>query len=67
MSYMDLDGKRLLNREELCMYTGLGKSKAEAWAKQNGACKHIGRRVLYDRVIIDRVLDAMPPETGHQA
>ena len=55
-------GKRLLNKEELCKYMGLGRCKAEEWAKTNGAVKHIGRRCLYDRVIIDRVLDSMPPE-----
>lgn len=67
MNFVNLAGKRLLNRDELCTYIGMGKSKAEIWAKENGACKHIGRRVLYDRVIIDRVLDAMPPETSRQA
>ncbi|WP_288780523.1 polyprenyl synthetase solanesyl diphosphate synthase [uncultured Dialister sp.] len=67
MSIAEFNGKRLLNRAELCAYIGMGHSRAEAWAKQNGACKHIGRRVLYDRVIIDRVLDAMPPETSRQA
>ena len=67
MSIAKFNGKRLLNRAELCAYIGMGHSRAEAWAKENGACKHIGRRVLYDRVIIDRVLDSMPPEPAKQA
>ena len=67
MSIAEFNGKRLLNRAELCAYIGMGHSRAEAWAKETGACKHIGRRVLDDRVIIDRVLASMPPEPAKQA
>ncbi len=49
--------KRLLNKSEFCKYIGMGHTKAEAWAKEIGAVKHIGRRVLYDRVIIDKAID----------
>lgn len=57
-----LNGKRLLNKAEFCNYIGLGHSRAEQWAMKNGVVKHIGRRVLYDRVLIDKVLDSLPCE-----
>lgn len=57
-----LNGKRLLNKAEFCNYIGLGHSRAEQWAMKNGIEKRIGRRVLYDRVLIDKVLDSLPCE-----
>lgn len=54
-----MNGKRLLSVSEFCLYTGLGTSKGMAWAKEIGAVRHIGRRVLIDRVVIDRVIDEM--------
>lgn len=56
------DGKRLLNKSEFCNYIGLGHTRAEEWAVKNGVVRHIGRRVLYDRVLIDKVLDSLPCE-----
>lgn len=50
-------GKRLLNVKELCAYIGMGHTRAEAWARKHGALKRIGRRVLYDRVAIDKAID----------
>lgn len=50
-------GKRLLNVKELCTYIGMGHTRAEAWAREHGALKRIGRRVLYDRVAIDKAID----------
>lgn len=50
-------GKRLLNLQEFSNYTGLGKTKGREWAEEHGAIRHIGRRLLFDRVVIDRVLD----------
>lgn len=57
-----MNGKRLLNVSEFCLYTGLGRTKGGAWAKEIGAVRHIGRRVLFDRVVIDRVIDEMGNE-----
>lgn len=51
--------KRLLNKAELCTYIGLGHTRAEQWAIKNGVVRHIGRRVLYDRAAIDKVLDSL--------
>lgn len=61
-TYTSLNGKRLLNKAEFCNYIGLGHSRAEQWAMKNCVVKRIGRRVLYDRVLIDKVLDSLPCE-----
>lgn len=55
----NFNGKRLLNAKELCIYVGLGKSKAVEWAKAVGASRHMGRRVFFDRVALDKALDGM--------
>ncbi len=49
--------KRLLSVKGLCAYIGMGQTKAEAWAREHGALIRIGRRVLYDRVVIDKAID----------
>lgn len=54
-----LNGKRLLDFNEFCLYTGLGRTKGGAWAKEIGAIRHIGRRVLFDRAVIDKAIDDM--------
>lgn len=53
---------RLLSISELTHYTGLGTSKAREWAKEIGAVRKIGRRVLYDKRIIDAALDGQEGE-----
>lgn len=55
----NFNGKRLLNVKELCQYVGLGKNKAVEWAKGIGAARHMGRRVFFDRVVLDKALDGM--------
>lgn len=60
MNYI-YQGKRLLNLEEFITYTSMGRVKGKAWAKEIGAMKHIGRRVVFDRVVIDKVLDEIEP------
>ena len=50
-------GKRLMNLDEFMHYTSMNRVRGKEWAKEIGAMKHIGRRVFFDRVIIDRVLD----------
>ncbi len=54
ISIMD---KRLLNISELTQYCGIGRNTARDWGKAIGAERRFGKRVLYDRVIIDRALD----------
>ena len=53
------EGKRLLSVEELAKYVGLGRHSARQFAEENGAVKRYGKRVLFDRVVIDRALDQM--------
>lgn len=54
---MKLEGKRLLDVKELAEYTGLGLTRAAEYGKALGAVYRIGRRVFYDRKIIDLAID----------
>ncbi|MCQ4672441.1 polyprenyl synthetase solanesyl diphosphate synthase [Lactonifactor longoviformis] len=54
-----LTEKRLLDAAEVCMYLGLGRNKGIEFAKSIGAERKIGRRCLYDKAVIDRILDDM--------
>ena len=49
--------KRLMDANEVCMYLSLGRNRGIEFAKSIGAERKIGRRCLYDKVIIDRYLD----------
>lgn len=51
--------KRLLSEAEAREYIGLGKGSCREYCSQIGAVRRIGRRVLYDRVVIDRAIDDM--------
>ena len=50
---------RLLDMAGLCAYLALGRNKSIEFAKEVGAMRRIGRRVLYDKTVIDRALDGM--------
>ena len=52
-----LSEKRLLDSVEVCTYLSLGRCKGIDFAKQIGAERKIGRRVLYDRHVIDKYFD----------
>ncbi len=49
--------KRLLSMKEYCEYVGLGETKAREIARKIGAVRHIGRRTLIDKTIVDKALD----------
>jgi len=49
--------KRLLSEIEATEYTGLKRSKIREFGTKYNVIKHIGRRVLYDKQMIDRILD----------
>ena len=51
-----ISDKRLLNADELCIYTGLGRSTARKYAETIGAVRKFGRRVMFDKSIIDESL-----------
>lgn len=54
-------GKRLLKEVEACAYVGMGRNNFRDWAKEIGARRTFGRSVMYDKTVIDKVLDSMKP------
>lgn len=55
--------RRLLDVPEVCTYLNLGRNKGVEFAKSIGAEVKIGRRCLYDKVIIDRYFDNLAAES----
>ena len=49
--------KRLLNIQEVSAYIGLGTVRARAYMDEIGAVKKFGRRVLFDKTVIDSALN----------
>lgn len=60
----NLDFVRLLSLSEAQMYCGLGRNTTRKWCDEIGATRHIGSRVLYDRVVIDKAIDASNEEVS---
>jgi len=52
----------LMDTEELRAYTNLGRNKAMELGDKIGARVKIGKRVLWDRVKIDKYLDSLSGE-----
>ena len=52
-----LSEKRLLDANEVCMYLSLGRNRGIEFARSIGAERKIGRRSLYDKVVIDKYFD----------
>ena len=52
--------KRMFDVTELAEYIGMGVTRASQFGKKCGAAKRVGRRVLYDRKIVDAALDSLP-------
>ena len=50
---------RLMDLETLTAYLSLGRNKAAEFGRECGAEKHIGRRCLYDKKIIDDAIDGL--------
>ena len=48
---------RMLSEKEAQTYIGLKRGKTREFGEKVGAIKRIGRRVLYDRVVLDAALD----------
>ena len=53
--------KRLLNWRDASEYTSLKRASLNAFAESIGAIRHFGRRVMYDKAIIDAALDKSKP------
>lgn len=51
-----------MSAKEACIYLGLGRNRGVEFAKSIGAEVAIGRRRLYDKVVIDRYLDKQMQE-----
>ena len=49
---------RFLSEIGAQQYYGLGRTSIRKLGAELGAIKHFGRRILYDRIIIDRYFDA---------
>ena len=52
---------RMLNQKQAEEYTGMGRNTLNDFAEKAGARRKIGKKVLYDRRVIDAALDAMEP------
>lgn len=55
---IDTSIKRMFSLSEACEYTGMGKTRAKEYLSEIGALQRRGRKLLYDRKIIDAALDA---------
>jgi len=55
----ELKEKRLLNIKEVCIYTGRGQVTVRKYMDEIGATRKFGRRVLFDKTVIDAALDKM--------
>ena len=51
-----IDEKKLLSVKDLQWYVGLGKNE---WGRNIGAERRIGKRVFFDREVVDRAIDAL--------
>lgn len=49
--------KRMLTQKEAQEYLGLKQAKCREFGEQINCIRRIGRRVLYDKFIIDKALD----------
>lgn len=59
--------KRMISAEEAAAYIGMGMSKTRQLLSEIGAKRNLGRRVVYDKVIIDKWLDSMADQEGATA
>lgn len=50
---------RLMSMDQGAAYVGLGRTAFREYAAKIGAVRHIGRRVLYDKHVIDSAIDGM--------
>ena len=50
---------RLMDTEELRVYTNLGRNNAMKLGEEIGAKVRIGRRVLWDRVKVDQYINSL--------
>ena len=54
-----IEEKRLLNIKEVCSYIGVGQTRARCYMEEIGATRRFGRRVLFDKKVIDNAINNM--------
>ncbi len=54
-----IEEKRLLNIKEVCSYIGVGQTQARRYMEEIGATRRFGRRVLFDKNVIDNAISNM--------
>ena len=59
-----IENTRMLAADQAEQYVGMGRTSFRAWADKIGATRKFGRRVMFDKVVIDRALDAMAGTGG---
>lgn len=57
--------KRMLSIHEASTYLGIGRNTALKFLESIGAKQHIGRRVLYDKFVIDQYFDSQKGGKNH--
>lgn len=55
----DIAEKRLLNIKEVCTYINVGQTQARRYMEEIGATRRFGRRVLFDKKVIDSAISNM--------
>lgn len=58
----NIEGIRMMSAEQGQKYVGLGRHTFRKWADNIGATRHFGRRVMFDKYVIDKALDRMDGE-----
>lgn len=56
--------KRLLSIAEAAQYIGQGETRTRSYMEEIGAVRKMGRRVLFDRAVIDRALDELAEQVN---
>ena len=56
---LSISDRRLLNIDEAAAYVGQGRNSARQFFEEIGAIRRFGRRVLFDKKVIDAALDQM--------
>lgn len=51
--------KRLFSLEEAAQYIGQGLNRTRTYMEEIGAVRKMGKRVLFDRCVIDEALDSL--------
>lgn len=54
-----IENTRMLSLDQAGQYVGMGRNTFRKWADQIGATRKFGSRVMFDKVVIDKALDAM--------